>query len=135
MGQFWAAEWVRFRLPPPPLTYFGIAVEEGDRGRLVQAIDPEGPGAATDLRVGDQIFGYFPTRVESITLRGDFSTPYAFGLTLFEPNQERYFIDFWRDGEEHQTDLTPRLIQGGEKQGLAPGDTEALDRFFGTDGR
>ena len=112
------------------LTYFGIETTAPEEGRVVESIDPDGPSADRGLQVGDRIFGYYPTRSESVRVRPDLETPYRFGLTLFEPTISGWYVDVLRDGEELQIELEPWLSPGGLRAGIGPGPDGATDAFF-----
>jgi len=111
-----------------PLTYFGLQTTDEMFHWEVLAIDPEGPAAQVDIRVGDVINGYFPSRANAPRIR-DVDTRYRFGLDRFEPGIEGTFLGLVRGEEEHQIFLQPELIPGGFLRRLGAGGT-ALDGFF-----
>ncbi|MEP6911500.1 MAG: hypothetical protein ABI923_02030 [bacterium] len=108
------------------LTYFGIRNEED---RVVE-IDPEGPAALAGVRVGDLIYGYFPTRQDRPRDIDKVNTRFAYGLDLVEPGNTGTYLDIKRRGQsQFSLPIQPRLIRGGHtKRYLASG--KELDRFF-----
>lgn len=102
---------------PVKLTYTGLQVIPGEPGPgAVAAIDPRGPTAGTDVRVGDSIIGYSPSQGgHGIMVPGEM--PHSFGLTSFRqgPGLEKSYLDVRRGKADHQVHFVPSLIDGGHR--------------------
>jgi hypothetical protein len=111
---------------PVQLSYVGLGVNaEGD----VTAIDPDGPAASAGFQLGDRIFGRSPRAAVKPQIGSEVTTSYRFGLDGFEPGQPGAFVDVRRGSQELRIALTPRLIPGGYRAGLAPGDPRTAEFF------
>jgi len=117
---------------PATLTYFGIATDGGSVLGPVIAVDPDGPGAAAGIRVGDVINGLYPVLPEGDRPRigAGVSTPYRFGLNLGVPGAGSITVGIERDGL--QLPVRARAIDGGEFMRLSAGPT--VGEFFGATG-
>ncbi len=111
------------------LTYLGIQTHAGLSVGRVLAIDPDGPAAATELKVGDKIRGYYPARSERPQVDDAVDTPYRFGLERITPDRAGTYVDVLRDGRELQVPITPRIIPGGYITRYAAGG-EQVRAFF-----
>lgn len=116
---------------PAMVSYFGVRTTQPNGGEVLE-IDPEGPTAARDLRVGDVIFGRFPTRRDAIEVDPARGTRFNFGLTGFSLEQDGWYVDVLRDGEEVQVQLEPWASEGGRKPGWS-GDAARLASFLSRD--
>ncbi len=116
------------------LTYLGIQVEGGETLGRVVAVDPEGPAARADVKIGDRIFGYFPTRTHPPRIAGSVTTPFRCGLDAIASGAEAAELDVLRDGRELKLSVVPRLIPGGVRTGYRAG-SEHLAEFFRYDPR
>lgn len=111
------------------LTYLGIQVAGDAPLGPVVAVDPQGPAARAQVRVGDRIFGYFPTRGHPPRIAASVTTPFRFGLNCIASGAEVAEIDVLRDGAELRLRVEPRLIPGGLRSAYRASGEE-LDRFF-----
>ena len=112
------------------LTYFGVRTDGGEAGGTVLEIDPDGPCANRDLRVGDVIVGYGPQRETRAWLQPGVSTPFDFGLTTADcKGGFGWYADLLRDGESLRVAIEPWL-QPGAREPLHAVDPDKLDAFF-----
>ncbi len=111
------------------LTYLGIQVAGDAPLGSVVAVDPEGPAARADVKVGDRIQGYSPSRSRPPRIAESVKTPYRFGLNCIASGAEVAEIDVLRDGTEVKLRVEPRLISGGVRTAYRASG-EKLESFF-----
>jgi predicted metalloprotease with PDZ domain len=95
------------------LTYLGIRLVDGPNIGRVAEIDPDGPAARLDIRVGDSLLGYFPSRSHRPRVSDSVTTRFRFGLDRLKPGVGGAYVEVVRGGKEIQVPITPQLIPGG----------------------
>ncbi|TAH39487.1 MAG: hypothetical protein EYC70_01500 [Planctomycetota bacterium] len=111
------------------LTYLGIQLEgEGPFGRIL-AVDPQGPAAACGVRADDVVSGCWPVHQPPTVLGPEVSTPYRFGLGLYQTDAKACNLGVRRGEQELEFAIPPRLIPGGRRSSWAP-RADRIERFF-----
>ena len=138
---------------PTDLSYVGLRADGDGPGATVTAVDPDGPGAAAGVRVGDVITGWFRARDVAASVvapvADNVSAPaaaplaasvagdpgeYPFGLTLFEPGALGAFLGVRRGDTDWKLDIVPRVLPGAGRVTHWSDTGARLDWFFSLDG-
>jgi hypothetical protein len=110
------------------LTYTGVETDKGLTPGKVLAIDPDGPQAKRDLRVGDEILTVVSPRAQEVWMKEGLEYRFAFGLTTVSTSGP-WFVDVRRNGKRLRVEIEPWLQPGGRAIVLRP-DREKVAAFF-----
>ena len=120
---------------PATLTYLGIDAHYEGSGSIgvipavVRAIDPAGPAAKVDLRVGDRIMSIGDLRGDPPAIVPSEQTRYRFGLNVVPSSASTVTLRIERKGSGSEVQIAPVRRAGGVRYPLQ-WNSERGARFF-----